>query len=102
MDKAVKKLFALADQLEKKLERLNDLEQRLTALDTNGKLDAIERQMAKVAANSQVVVNTVESHGDVIAKLEKRLTRLDLRCPLMKPETSEFEKVGGGGDPNEG
>ena len=93
MDAALKKLFALADQLEKKLTRLDELEQRLTALDTNGKLDEIERQMQKVAANSQVVVNTVESHGETIAKLEKTLPRLGLRCPLMKPGTDDLPTV---------
>jgi hypothetical protein len=99
MDAAVKKLFALADALEKKLERLDALEQRLNALDTNGKLGEIERQTTTVAANSQVVVNTVQAHGDTIQRLERTLTRLDLRCPLMKPDTSEFAKVGEGEDP---
>jgi hypothetical protein len=92
MDKAIKKLFAIVDQLDDKLARLDELEKRLNALD-NGKLEEIRKEMMTVAANSQVVVNTVESHGDVIAKLEKRLTRLDLRCPLMKPDTDEFESV---------
>ena len=90
MDKAIKKLFAVLMNLEKKLERLDALEQRLTSLDTNGKLDEIERQMITVAANSQVVVNTVESHGGALSRLEKTLTRLNLRCPLMKPKTDEL------------
>lgn len=83
VEAALKKVFA----------KLDELSERLDGLDTNGKLEEIQKQMSTVAANSQVVVNTVESHGDVIAKLEKRLTRLDLRCPLMKPDTDEFESV---------
>lgn len=100
MDKALKKLFAQLDEFGKRLERLEQLEERLTKLDTNGHLDEIRLEMAKVAANSQVVVNTVQSHGDTIQKLERTLTRLDIRCPLLKPETSEFEKVKGE-DPKE-
>jgi cystathionine beta-lyase/cystathionine gamma-synthase len=94
MDAALKKLFALTDRLEAKLSRLDELEKRLTALDTNGKLDAIENQMKKVASNSQVVVTTVQSHGETIARLEKTLTRLNIRCPLLKPKTEELPSVG--------
>lgn len=93
MDKALKKLFAKLDEFGERLSRLEALEARLAALDTNGKLEAIEKQMAVVAANSQVVVNTVESHGDTIGRLEKTLTRLDIRCPLMKPDTGEFPEI---------
>jgi len=100
MDAATKKLFALVTSLEQKINRLDELEARLAALDTNGKLESVQRQMgeikssmAKVAADGQVVVSTVISHGDTIARLEKTLTRLDLRCPLMKPGTDEFPKV---------
>lgn len=56
-------------------------------------LGAIEKRMAEVAANSQVVVATVQSHGDVIQRLERTLTRLNLRCPLLKPDTDELPKV---------
>lgn len=93
MDAALKKLFAKLDEFGERLKSLEELEERLTALDTNGKLGEIKRTMAEVAANSQIVVNTVESHGDTIGKLEKTLTRLDLRCPLMKPDTSELPAV---------
>lgn len=100
MDKALKKLFAKLDELGTRIQSLEALEKRLAALDTNGQLDSIKEQMGSikeqmviVAANSQVVVNTVESHGDTIGKLEKTLTRLDLRCPLMKPDTGEFPEI---------
>lgn len=100
MDAATKKLFAVVNELEKKLTRLDELEQRLTALDTNGRLDGvreemeqIKKSMASVAADSRVVVSTVESHGSTIQKLENTLTRLNLRCPLLKPSTEELPKV---------
>jgi len=92
MDKATKKLFAIVAALEQKLDRLDDLERRLSDLD-DGKLAEIKKEMAVVAANSQVVVNTVRSHGDTIGRLEKTLTRLDLRCPLLKPDTGEFPNI---------
>lgn len=83
MEKSLKKIFAELDAIKK----------RLDALDQNGQLEEIKRQIAKVAANSQVVVNTVQTHGDVIQRLERTLTRLDIRCPLMKPDTDEFQQV---------
>jgi hypothetical protein len=101
MDKAIKKLFAIVDQLDDKLARLDELEARLNALDNNGKLEEIKKQMAQVAANSRVVVHEVERHGTILDGVETTLRRVQLRCPLMKPDTSEFEKVGGG-DPEEG
>ncbi len=94
MDVATKKLFSLIDSLDQRLERLDAIEQRLNDLDTNGQLDSIQKQMELVAANSQVVVSTVQSHGDTIQRLEQTLTRLNLRCPLMKPDTSEFKEAG--------
>ena len=93
MDAALKKLFAKLDEFGERLKSLEALEERLTALDTNGQLDEIKKTMVRVEANSQVVVNTVEAHGDTIGRLEKTLQRLDLRCPLMKPETDEFPQV---------
>jgi hypothetical protein len=93
MDKAVKKLFAVVNELEKKLSRLDELEQRLGALDTNGRLDDLKKEMAQVAANSRMVVTQVEANGNMIANMEKTVLRLNIRCPLMKPDTSEFPKV---------
>ena len=100
MDRALKKLFTLVDQLEQRFSRLDALEERLAALDTNGTLAEIKNEMstmrdamAVVAANSRLVVHTVEPHGDTIAQLEKTLTRLNLRCPLMKPDTGEFNEI---------
>jgi hypothetical protein len=84
LESQIKKLFSEIQALNKKLGEMD-----------NGKFDEMRRQMARVSADSQVVVSTVKSHGDVLEKLGKRLTRLDLRCPLMRPDTSEFEKVGG-------
>lgn len=53
------------------------------------KLEEIREEMAKVAANSRLVVSQVEQHGTVIASLEKKLTRLNLRCPLIKDSPSD-------------
>lgn len=92
-DSAIKKLFVLADEMEKKLKRLDALEQRLNALDNNGKLDEIKTEMAKVAANSRMVVNQVEANGTMIASMEKTISRLNVRCPLMKPDTDEYPSV---------
>lgn len=105
MDEATKKLFAIVGRLEKKLEKLDELEKRLAALDTNGKFEEIKKQMTAVAVNSRLVVTQVEAHGDVLARMEKTSMRLSLRCPLLKPETSEFEKVdacGSDGETGEG
>jgi len=93
MDNATKLLFARLDEINKQLARLDVLEQKISELDPNGKLDEIKYEMRVVAANSQVVINTVEGHGENIRRLEKTLTRLDLRCPLMKPSTDEFPSV---------
>lgn len=93
MDAATKKLFAVVDRLEERLKKLDELEQRLAALDTNGKFEEIKKAMVRVEANSRVVVSTVEGHGDLIVRMEKVLTRLNLRCPLLKPDTSEFPKI---------
>lgn len=93
MDEATRKLFAIVSKLERKLSKLDELEKRLTALDTNGKFEEIKRVMAQVEANSRVGVNTVESHGSMIMRMEKLLTRLELRCPELKPTTGEFQKV---------
>lgn len=90
---AIKKLFVLADEMEKKLKRLDSLEQRLNALDNNGKLDEIKKEMATVAANSRAVVHQVEANGTMIANMEKTITRLNVRCPLMKPDTDEYPSV---------
>lgn len=90
MDAATKKLFAAVDGLTKKLEELNT---RLDALDTNGALDEIRKEMKVVSANSQVVVNVVEAHGSVLEQMEKTVRRLRMRCPLLKPGTEEIEPV---------
>jgi hypothetical protein len=95
-ESALRKLFAKLDVLDDVVARLESLERRLAELDTNGKLGEIERQMKTVAANSQVVISTVESHGTVLEKLSNRLRRLDLRCPLLKPPTEELKKVSSG------
>ena len=95
-DAATRKLFAQLGELLQRMERLESLEKRLARFDTNGKLDAIEKQVKMVASNSEIVVNTVIRHSNFIAKLEKDLTRLELRCPLLKRDTAEVEKVGGG------
>jgi hypothetical protein len=83
MDAALKKLFAKLDELGK----------RLDELDSNGKLDEIRKEMKTVAANSQIVVNVVESHGDTLAKLERTVERLHMRCPLLKHDTDEVPAV---------
>jgi ABC-type phosphate transport system auxiliary subunit len=92
MDAATKKLFALVAALQEKLDRLDDLEKRLSDID-NGKLAEIKKAMERVETNSRIVVSTVESHGDTIGRLEKTLTRLNLRCPLLKPDTGEFPNI---------
>jgi len=73
--------------------QLTDVQEQLKRLN-NGKFDAVRRDMANVAADSRVVVNVMEAHGSVIERFERTLTRLEMRCPLMKPDTSEFESVG--------
>lgn len=93
MDKATKKLFAVVDELEKRLAKLDEIEQRLAKLDTNGRLEDIRKEMAQVAANSRMVVTQVEANGNMIANMEKTITRLNVRCPLMRPDTNEFPKV---------
>jgi len=93
MDKATKLLFARLDDIQKQLKRLDVLEQKINKLDTNGTLDEIRKEMQKVAANSDIVVNTVESHGGIIQIMENALTRLNLRCPLMKAATGEVRAV---------
>jgi hypothetical protein len=100
MDAATKKLFAVVNSLEQKLTRLDDLEKKLTALDTNGRLDyvreemeKIRKEMVKVAANSRIVVTTVESQGTTIENLEKVIRRINIRCPLLKPTTDEFQSI---------
>ena len=76
---AFKKVFAKLDELGK----------RVTALDTNGKLDEIKKEMKKVAANSQVVVSTMHAHGGSIDRLEKAVTRLHVQCPMFEPKNRE-------------
>jgi hypothetical protein len=83
MDAALKKIFAKLDELGK----------RIDGLDTNGALDEIRKEMKTVAANSQVVVNVVEAHGDTLGRMEKTVERLHMSCPLLKPSTAELEAV---------
>lgn len=90
MDAATKKLFSLVDDLGKKIEQLDSLEARLTALDTNGRLDSVKKEMEglrkamnRVATNSRLVVAQVESHGGVLHRLEEKFNKLDLKCPLL-------------------
>lgn len=93
MDKALKKLFAQLDEFGKRLERLEELEARLSKLDTNGTLSEIQKEMKKVAANSRAVVHQVEANGTMIANMEKTVSRLNVRCPMMKADTDEFESI---------
>jgi hypothetical protein len=85
--------MSLEDRIDELFSELAAVKEQLEELN-NGKFEDIRKAMAQVAAESRVVVNTVQTHGDLIVRLERILTRLDLRCPLMKPDTSEFENVG--------
>ena len=82
----VKKLFS----------KLEEIEKRLDDLDSNGELLEIKRVLNTVAADWQGVKSVVENQGNVAARMERVLSRLELRCPLMKPATDEFKKVGEG------
>jgi hypothetical protein len=84
----------LEGQIKKLFAELAKINRRLDGIDASG--EETKKAMKSVAADSRVVVSTVQAHGGVIEKLERSLTRLDLRCPLMKPDTSEFLKVEGG------
>lgn len=64
--------------------QLAKLDERLSEIDTNGKLDEIRKEMAVIAANSCVVINTVQAHGAILERTERMLMLLDLRCPLLK------------------
>ncbi len=79
----VKKVFA----------KLEEIEGRLNALDSNGELQEIKDVLNRVAADWKGVKSVVENQGNVTARMERVLTRLELRCPLMKPATDEFAKV---------
>ena len=85
---AFKKVFAKLDELGK----------RVTALDTNGKLDEIKKEMKKVAANSQVVVSTMHAHGGSIDRLEEAVTRLHIQCPMLTAEEDCKGEVGNGAE----
>jgi hypothetical protein len=49
----------------------------------------------RAASNSELVLSGYQEHGTAIELLERRMERIKLRCPLMKPDTQELEKVGG-------
>jgi hypothetical protein len=44
-------------------------------------------------SNSELVLAGYQEHGTAIENLAHRMERLRLRCPLMKPSTSELKKV---------
>jgi hypothetical protein len=95
--------MSVGDRIDELSSELAAIKEQLEQL-SNGKFEAIRKSMAIVAAESRVVVNVITAHGNVIERFERTLTRLDLRCPLMKPDTSEFESVGNKkcGDTEEG
>lgn len=80
-----KKLFA-------KLEEIN---RRLDALQSNGDVEDIKKAAKTLIANTQGFEATVKSHGAELHRIMRVIERLEKRCPLMRPRTDEFESVGG-------
>ena len=81
-------------QINKLFVEITRLNQRLDILDTDEKIEEIDRKLKAIASNSELVVKCVQQHGSVIEHMSGRLERLELRCPLLKP-TGEFERVSG-------
>lgn len=80
---SVEQLSCCVKSLENQFERLT---KRLSEIDTDGKLDEIKKSVTLVAANSQLIINTVKAHGSVIARLEDLLLRLEFQCPLIRSD----------------
>lgn len=81
-EKQIAKLFARLDDLTRDLEKLTGVVAGLLEL---------KDVMHTVATNSNLVYNEYQRHGGEIDDLRNRLTKLNLRCPLMK--TDEYEAV---------
>lgn len=81
-DKQIAKLFARLDEITSDLATLAGVVTELIEL---------KDVMLKVAANSNLVYNEYQRHGSDIADLRTKLTKLNLRCPLLK--TDEYEAV---------
>jgi hypothetical protein len=54
----------------------------------------MKKSVATAVGNSELVLNEYQRHGTAIEQLTEKVERLRIRCPLMRSDTDEFEKVG--------
>jgi methyl-accepting chemotaxis protein len=85
-DKQIKMLFAKLEELSGEIAEMKESVAKAVA------------SSHSAAANSQLVLSGYQEHGTVIELLERKMERLVLRCPLMKPDTQELEKLKVGGE----
>jgi hypothetical protein len=79
----VKKLFVEIQKINK----------RLDELPSNGDVEKLTEAAKKLVANTAGFENVVIDHGATLGRMLRVIERLERRCPLMKPETDEFESV---------
>lgn len=72
------------------LTRLAELRDRVARL-SNGELSTIKAEMMKIAANSQLVVQVVQEHGQVLGEVRRLTEQLQLRCPMISAEPAAPE-----------
>lgn len=77
----VRKLFAELRKLTKVVE------------DQAKQIEAMQAAVHSAVSNSELVLNGYQEHGTRIEQISRRMERINVRCPLMKPDTNEFEKV---------
>lgn len=56
---------------------------------------AMEPVLRQAAANAALVVEGYHQHGTRIEELQRLIERLRVKCPLLRLDTAEFEKVCG-------
>jgi hypothetical protein len=80
-DPEVRKLFAMVTDLTREIVKVKD------------EMVEVKRLVRLSAANAELVYEGYQQRGGEIERLERRMERLNIRCPLMKPPTDEFTKV---------
>lgn len=55
---------------------------------------AMRTVVNRAASNSALVLEGYQDYGMRIEKLQILVEKLRIKCPLLKPETNEFKKVG--------
>lgn len=81
-EKQVARLFAMMRDLAEVVEK------------QAGQLEEMTKAVHSAVSNSELVLNGYQQHGTSIENLTRLIERLRIRCPLMKPITSELEKIG--------